>query len=909
MKALAKRKLVSPADALICGLEEADRVPGCGAKAANLARILQLRIHTPPGLVITDKAFQSFLDAETLRPFVAEQTGKLDLHRPQSAQEISALIRQRVLAARPPVVVWDALVERLAEVLSGVTLIVRSSALGEDGNRSSFAGQLDSILHVDSESALQEALLACWASFWSPRALFYQKSRGIELGGMGVIVQAEVAARAAGVLFTRGVEGDNPENECVLEFCRGQADALVGGRLNPGRCRVRRTTGEILSRVPDEQGFEPSPEEVDELVQIGATLEEAFGAPQDVEWCIGPDGRLEIVQARPITVQARSGSQRQACEAGPMYFPPQIAAAPGKSIYWTNANVNENFPEPITPFLYSIAADGYYHYFRNLGVAFGVARRRLDAMEQPLRQLIGVHGGRMYYNLTNLHAVLREAPFGARLVDFFNRFVGATELASDERRRRNGFVEGLEAGRVVLSAGWQFLFLKRRVAQFERIVNEFAKSARPEYLSKRSPGELRDLLRGFLDIRCRRWKDASLADAAAMISYGLLGRFLKREFPERELAGLHNTLLKGLRCLVSSEPTTGLWRLSRLLRTNSAWRTAFEERTSEALLTAIRTDPSWLPFREALDAELNHWGFRCSGELLLTRPSYQEEPAQLIDVLRAYLALEGSSPHVKLEEQEAARRSETARILKLLHRRWLLRWLPWPRKAGLASRLLAWTQGAIALRERARLKQALLYHCCRRIALAIGERLGDSFARPEDLFFLTHQELAALLAGTFMFPYHVRELVALRRKAHDELTHMRPPDDFAAPQGAYLAPGPMTEPDRSRPIDKDALTGIGACGGQATGRATILHEVREAERLTRGDVLIARQTDPAWAPIFFLIKGLVLERGGMLSHGAILAREYGIPTVVGVARVTERLRSGQLVQVDGDRGSVEVLGE
>src|SRR5262249_44544137 len=183
--------------------------------------------------------------------------------------------------------------------------------------------------------------------------------------------------------------------------------------------------------------------------------------------------------------------------------------------------------------------------------------------------------------------------------------------------------------------------------------------------------------------------------------------------------------------------------------------------------------------------------------------------------------------------------------------------------------------------------------------------MDGRFQEPEDVFFLTADEIDALVSGAEMFPGHVRDLVALRRHAHHQLAAMTPPDSIRLAHGEYLPANPGTADAAAS--DDGALAAVGACGGAATGRATILTDVSESHRLTRGDVLVTRQTDPGWGPVFPLISGLVMERGGMLSHGAIIAREFGIPSVVGVRNATARIPQGGSVTVDGDRGVVRVL--
>jgi pyruvate,water dikinase len=215
-------------------------------------------------------------------------------------------------------------------------------------------------------------------------------------------------------------------------------------------------------------------------------------------------------------------------------------------------------------------------------------------------------------------------------------------------------------------------------------------------------------------------------------------------------------------------------------------------------------------------------------------------------------------------------------------------------------------QASIGLRERARLKQALLYSRLRRVALELGARLAARrvIAAPGDVFFLTMAELDEWLSGAAMFPDDVGALVELRQRTHASFAAHRPADVLVSEAGDYPRDGGA---EAAMPTDGSRLVGTSVCRGRIVGPARVLTDVAQTRTLRKGDVLVTRQTDPGWAPAFVLIGGLVLERGGMLSHGAILAREYGIPTVVGVPGATERIASERSIEVDGDRGEVRLL--
>jgi len=874
-----------------------------GGKAHNLCKVMELGLRVPSGFVITTRAFDAHLEENDLAVEIGalsqREFGQLSGGRDQ---QLSARINDLIVNTPLSPKLRDSLGAAAEELLKHGPIVVRSSAIGEDSAHASFAGQLDSFLHVRTLAGLENALLDCWASCWSERAMAYRTARGFEVKGMGVVVQTQVDALASGVLFTRTADGT-----ILVEHTPGLGDALVAGAINPGRFVLRRDGNGFRVLSCGEQSIKKienllfSRSRLTELGRMANTLEAGLGGPQDVEWVIDRSGLLHVVQSRPITtIPAISTEQTD-----------------GPPVRWSDANVNENFPAPISPFLYSIASAGYANYFRNLARAFGLSRSRIDAMDDALRHIIGVHGARMYYNLTNIHAVLRMAPFGNALVTAFNSFVGAGgSFGEPARTRTNRLREVVELAVIAAKVTWLYLFLRRRVASFERLVDDFAERTEPHRLAAMSLRDLRLLLNELMNIRCHRWTNASLADAASMVCYAMLRRLVEQA-NDGKTSGAHNTLLKAIPQLVSGEPVQQLWELSRAVRADAALRTLFEG-DAESVVNEIAVNPELANFRERFEQYLERWGFRCSAELMLTAPSFQEQPALLVDTIRAYARRDGESPAAALSQQLAEREQETRSLLRKLRSQPSARWLPFVSRATVLRNVLRCTHAAIAYRERVRLKQALLYSRCRRLALALGDQLvaHGHLAQQEDVFWLTVAEVDELAAGNAMFPHHVQELTAMRKRAHEHLAATQPPNDFTLPEGDYLPlsgdlhagdvtsrrDGPTFEGSRT-------LRGVGACGGRVAGRAVVLRDASEAGRLGAEDILVTRQTDPGWASVFFLIKGLVIERGGMLSHGAIVAREFGIPCVVGVQHATRELFQAGQIEVDGDRGAVHVLDE
>jgi rifampicin phosphotransferase len=809
-----------------------------------------------------------------LGPRIEPFCSAVDARRPETARNAAAAIATLVAGAALTDEAAAAIDAAADCLLRLAPLVVRSSAIGEDGADASFAGQLDSILHVATHEALTQAVRQCWGSYWSERALWYRAARGVSLAGMGVIVQRQVAAVTSGVCFTQDPGGSDA---LLVESCDGLADGLVSGRVDPVQQLIPRAAADH-----------------DDLARIAMAIEQRAGRPQDIEWARDPSGAIWIVQARAITTRPRSASPAD------MHSPSTT-----RTCVWSNANVSENFPEPISPLLYSIASAGYYHYFRNLGLTFGVSKQRLKAMDRPLRTIVGVQGARLYYNLTNLHAVLRMAPFGESLARAFNTFVGVSEVAAApdgavtwrDRRARAG--QALELIRIAAATTWQYAFFRRRLESFERTADAFADATSSDAVNAASLTELAVLLDRFIDIRCHRWTNASLADAGAMVCYALLERTLAAAGAEPDM--LHR-LLRSLPGVPSSQPPRRLWALSRLIRQDEAVHHAIRTLTTPEFEARLREDPQFAAVRSEFERYLDDWGFRSSAELMLTVPTLQERPAPIIDLLRGYVERDTAAPETVMAAQASERCADTARLLRRTVSRV-------PHLVPVLWLLIRWTHRAIAFRERARLKQALLYTRCRRIALAIGQRLltAGRIRHRDDIFMLTWQEIGDVAAGRAMFADSLAEIIALRRTQHDALSRTRPPDRIELePQVAWTPGASSQATDTPLPAGPGDLRGIGASSGRVTARAAVLADVAEAHLLRDGDILVTRQTDPGWGLVFCLVSGLVIERGGMLSHGAIIAREFGLPCVVGIPSATTRIRHGQCVTVDGDAGTCRI---
>ena len=824
-----------------------------GFKAARLADIARLGLPVPEAFALTVDAFNEFCSANGIR---------LSEGPPERVAE-------RIRAGAFPAAFRDELRERLA-ALPGLTVAVRSSALSEDGAACSMAGQLETFLDVRRED-VPEKVKACWAGLFGPAVQAYAAKHGMAPATeMGVIVQRQIHPRYAGVLFTLDPVTGSADH-FVIEWVEGLGDALVSGTVTPERIRVSRRSPVVPA------GLAPDLARVlAQLAAHAALVERQVGCPVDIEWCV-EGTKLFLLQARPVT-----------------------AAMARDAVVWTSTNMSENFPKPLTPFTWSIVDEFYTRYVRSLTRMLGVRDPALGKRHSPIHRLTGVQGGRVYYNIRSWYGLLETyvPGGGGALRRGLDHYIGQrvpVPLDAGDRGAR-----GRRAGPLAWIAFWSRLALhlsrgRRCLARFERMFLTYRRALRrPSYDSLAAPALMQNLDALFENFVARHWHRQCIADLSVLVFPGLLDALLERwAAPSGGRAGTGAASARLLRQPGTSgtEAVAIIARMAEGIGAHLGLAALLEARRHAELGDVLPA-----PLRDLYADFMERFGSRCYNECMIVSPTFEERPDLFWDLVvkyrRAPRARATFGPHATPEgvpEDDPA-----AGVLRAL-----------PLGRRLVVRLvLGRARRAIALREQGRLVQSLLFGEIRRLALALGEklvRLGHLRAT-EDVFYLHTAELRDLCAGKFLFPETLPDLIALRRRALERCEEREPPECFVAPEGAYFR---ARDPVASC-AEGSTLCGVGASGGRARGTArVVLDPARDG--FEPGDILVARSTDPGWTALFAIAGALVLERGGILSHGAIVAREFGVPAVVGVEGATRRLRGGEQVSVDGDTGEVAIL--
>lgn len=833
--------------------------PRAGGKGANLGELRAAGFPVPEGVVVPTEVYRSFVAASGLQAFIDDTLSSLDWADAAAITRAASEIQRRFEAYPLPVELAHALVE--AEAQLGGPLAVRSSATAEDLAGASFAGQHATLLDVRGPVALGHAVRACWASLWTERALHYRRRAGIDQTSvaMAVVVQRLVPAELAGVLFTANpVSG--ARDQSLVNVTPGLGESLVSGQVTPGSLTVAAVTGEVL-----EQSGEPllSEAQLAELVALGRRAEVHFGGPQDIEWAIA-SGRLFLLQSRPI-----STIEPAPCRTCPL-TPPGLddwnrgnEQPPRPYDRWTRTNVGENLPFPVTPLTETMLLDLY------------LPDQSLEERRRGMRRFYG----RLYFNEgAMLHNLAEEWGIPAALIE--------RAWGNRERPASGGRLRPLRLLRRLGQAAWSRLRAPRRArvtaASFQAKIDSWVGSFD---LAAATACDDRVLC----EVEIARWrgygheafKDYLQLNIAAAMAFGGLEQIVRRWCPGVEAP----SLLDGLVGVYSAEVGPALRAMARQLRAAGLETLALNEAPAEAL-ALLRERPEAAAFREELDAFLQRHGHRCPNELELLNPRWAEAPEQVIQFVANYLRADESAGEPAAEKSRPEALGEQV----------ALGLGPLRRPAFRA--LLARARRAAAERDNSRYALIRVLLPLRRLYMLLGERWTARgwLEQADAICFLTSDEIARLvtLPPEEVDGERLRAQVKERRTAYRHWFGVIAPDAIAA-DGT---------PQFATPAGATALAGLAASPGRVRGRARVVQDVAEAMALGQGDILVTRATDPGWTPVFPLVSGIVLEIGGQLSHGAIVAREYGVPAVVNVAGAMRAIRDGQLITLDGSTGQV-----
>ena len=865
-----------------------------GGKGANLGALMHAGLPVPPGFCILTTAYRQFVESNNLEAEITRVLAATQMENQNSLDSASETIRSFFYRGTMPA----SLADEIREVYQKNTPVaVRSSATAEDLPDMSFAGQQDTYLNIIGIDAVLDAVIRCWASLWTARAIAYRAHNGIphENVYLAVVVQKMVQSKASGVLFTANPLTEK-RDETVIDAIFGLGEALVSGQVEPDHYVVESKGTRLISKTlgakalliqgrpeggtlnlvksnPDQQAFPD--DQITKLTELGQQAQDYFGSPQDMEWAWAA-GKTHIVQSRPIT----------------SLFP--LPSGVRENEVFLSFGVWQGMLDPYTPLgqdVFSVLATG-------MASLFGF---NLKLREQ---RVFFTAGERLFVNLTSL----LKNQTGRMVVSIF---IGAIDPAS-ESILNNILKQPTFQTKKKISLRSRFSILGA-VAPLGR--NVLFNLLWPERGRTRTNDSIEAALKR-IQVNCDAEEDLpALIDTIEKLGFGmpqailprLVGGIAAGQAPYQILlrlsAKIPNSaeslmgITRGLPYNVTTRMDLDLWRTAQAIRADHNALSSFSTEESEYLIDKYKKGLLAQAAQTTIQKFLSDYGMRGIGEIDLGRPRWNDDPTNLFQTLKSYLQIpvEASPEVVFLRGAEFALQAKTqlektfgntmSGRLRIPLVRFLIRRF---RELG-------------GLRETPKFFVVKLLGIFRSSLLKAGQKLVNTgrLTHPDDVFFLHLWELRALDDKDSR---DWKTLVAERRHIYErEMQRKRIPRILLSDGSAFY--------HAVSSINKDAqniLSGSPVSAGVVEGRVRVVCDPHGVQ-LIPGEILVCPATDPAWTPLFLTAGGLITEVGGMMTHGSVVAREYGIPAVVGVQDATLHLKDGQKIRVDGSSGIISLL--
>ena len=838
-------------------------------------------------------AHREHLEQNNLLARLNASADELSKTGPQVKKELLSALRQAIIQAPMAETIRHEIEENYL-ALGADYVAVRSSGTAEDLPGHSFAGQYDTYLGISNSKDCIEAVKKCWASLWTLRAYEYRERNGFDhlKIDMAVIVQSLIAADTSGVMFTVDPIKDS-RSSIIIEACFGLGEALVSGKVTPDRFVVSKKRLKLLSNTISEKKIECTidqyglvkeknipaerssvcclgKKQVVKLAKFARKIETEFGSPQDIEWAIHKN-KIFLLQSRPITAlpPEKSWEDRQ---------------------IWCCNPAKEVIPDVATPTTLSVIDAMFGNLFDPL---FGVL-----CMDRGDHPLYGLVAGRIYFNANIWGTVFRDLP---GTPDFDMAFAGSHRGLQEVTRRLQAATDedlpDMKFSRYKFFLKIPFIIidtLRNTTKKGRRILaqigTENEKWSRLDATSLTTEEITTNLQKVMMDI----------TDLAGQVLYlfSIMGAlpFLDMVCTKWLPDGKTKTgeLLAGIGGMVDATAGLDIWRLAAaadskkevkdLILSDENWGTI------EGKLSQIDSGREFLADWSRF--MLRH-GHHCRGELELYNKRWSENPDYILKFVRSHITQMDKIDPV----QNFARAAQQRRQLEKQCRKHLKN----PIKRMIFNYLLVRTQKGSVFRENVKSEVIKLLTAMRKLLIELGKKLKEKnvLRNEDDTFFLRYEEIIPIVQGNA--DPDILQVITARRDEYDKNSLITPPDVVF---GKF-------DPDNYilDTIDEQAqeLNGLGVSPGTATGKARVILRADTEEQLLAGEILVAPFTDPGWTPYFVPASAIVMDEGGVISHGSIVAREYGIPAVVNVGSATKIIKTGQKIQVDGNRGVVRIL--
>ncbi|WP_019850186.1 phosphoenolpyruvate synthase [Desulfitobacterium sp. PCE1] len=865
----------------VLGFQDIDKtklmvVGGKGANLGELCKIEGLRV--PDGFCISTETFRRIMEETPALDPLLDQLSLLKVEDRDKISELSGEIRRIIEGIAIPEEICEEVTCLLSRLGEKDAYAVRSSATAEDLPTASFAGQQDTYLNIIGKEAVLKHISKCWASLFTERAVTYRLQNGFghRKVYLSVVIQKMIFPQAAGILFTADPITSN-RKVLSIDAGFGLGEALVSGLVNADIYKVR--NGQVVDKKiatkklaiyalkdggtqareiePEQQNRQVlTDEQILSLTGLGRKIEAHFGCPQDIEWCL-VDHTFYIVQSRPITT----------------LYPIPVADNQENHVY-VSVGHQQMMTDPMKPLGISI------FQLTSLGPRF-------------------IAGGRLFVDVTQM---LASPDSRKTLLDTMGQHDPLIKDALMTIIERGGFIKSLpnaekevpdKINKDMSSAGFQTQIENDPAIVTDLIKRSQTSIAELKHNIQRSSGsDLIDfILEDILELKKILFDPQSSAvfmtaiDASAWIN-----KNMDQWLGEKNAA---DTLSQSVPHNITSEMGLALLDVADMIRPYPEVIAYLHHAKGNFLAELVKFEGGQVA-QTAISAYLEKYGMRCVGEIDITKPRWSEKPTTLVPMILSNI--KNFKPNASQRKFEQGRRVAWQKEQELLDR---LQQLPdGEQKVKETKRMIDLIRNFIGYREYPKYGMVNRYFVYKQALLKEAEQLVQAgvIQEKEDIYYLTLAELREAIR-TNKLDY----LIISQRKDEYKLYETLTPPRVITSDGEIIAGEYKRES-----IPAVAIAGLPVSPGVIEGRARIILNMEDAD-LGDGDILVTTFTDPSWTPMFVSIKGLVTEVGGLMTHGAVIAREYGLPAVIGVENATKLIKDGQRIRVNGTKGYVEIL--
>lgn len=848
---------------------------GIGGKARNLFALKALGLPVPKFVVIPSESFTN-LTADDL----------LQIHESKNNQiSVSPEFVKNLVDQHFPGVPFFA---------------VRSSAIDEDGENFSFAGQFESFLFVTKEQ-LSEKIERVWASGFSARVGEYRKHHGLQnTQGIAVVIQEMIDATVSGVAMGLHPVSENPDQK-VISAVYGLGEGLVSGELNADNFIIDNgeVTVEVATKIyqivgnPDQGGTLKVPVDApiqnastldnNTIHQIGKVLEKLknhFGAAQDIEFAI-KDGQLYLLQTRPIT---RLNSAAQSTDT---------------YILWDNSNIIESYPGVTTPLTFSFISKSYEVAYKLFSSYLGVPDKVIMENEGVFKHTLGFINGRVYYNLKTWYHMLAMLPGYSINARYMEKMMGVKEQFDIPKSYRLSKGKAWwSIGKMAASMYYRFRSLPEKRKEFVILLNKTIAQYKQIDYSTKSINEIIELYLSFEKSLLNEWKAPLLNDFFAMIWFGMLQKHCLKFATDHP--NLHNDLLCGSSDIISVEPAHRTIAIATDIAANQVLKNLFEKNGEQVIWEKLKSDqnPSHVEIRKQIETYITDFGERCVGELKLETISYNQDPSRFVRVLKSYVENGVTQQQFSGETENKLRSNAESVVAHAFINNPYQRWK--------FNKILSNARELVSARENLRYERTRAFGIVREIFSA----LGSAFCREQiienerDIFYLTKDEILAFVEGMSV-TQDLQGIISFRKSEFQKFTSMEPPTERFATYGPVYHGNDFFSNSKME-IPEGDLKGIGCSPGILRGKVRVVMNPNETHALN-GDILVTSSTDPGWVTLFTSASGIIVERGSLLSHSAIVSREMGKPCIVAVTGLLKTLKTGDQIEMNGSTGTIRLI--